>query len=170
MTSKTEKIKSVRRNCFSPWYSPEAIKKYKSKKSTPQKCRDFGQLPFNNCQEKWCLVFLSAPLVVAPAPGQWPEIFPKEMLAIHHIYTHTHKLSSGTRVQKIVLAKWNLTVSKVFPSSEAESKPKLNSYQVVFQLFLSVSIVKYNGSENRESTTLQRKKVYWPVRLTQSCE
>lgn len=48
------------------------------------------------------------------APGHWPEISQKEMLAITHSYTS--KLSFQMRVQKTALAKWNLTVSKPFPS------------------------------------------------------
>lgn len=65
--------------------------------------------------------------VIAAAPGHWPEIAQKNMLAITHSYTS--KQSFQMRVQKIALAKWILN------SLQGLSKPKFNSYQADFQLF-----------------------------------
>lgn len=99
--------------------------------------------------------FSFLPQVISPASGQWWEISPK-VPAIHHTQTHTHTSRAlEQECRKIVFTKWNLTISMVFPSSEAERKPKagLNIHRVVFQLY--ISIVKHYRRQNRASRALQ---------------
>lgn len=149
---------------FLSWMTPEAIKKYKSKvnkKHSPQNEETSGKCPSIAAKknDNW---FCFLPQMTAPASGQWPEISPKEIPDIHHRHTLASRILKQ-ECRKIVLAKWNLTVSKVFPSSEADRKPRaeLNSYRLVFQLY--VIIVKHHRRETRDCTALWKSKAYKAV-------
>lgn len=153
--------KSVRHKRFAPRSGPEAIKKYKSRKknkknptSPPKNVETSGKCQSITAKKNEDQ-FSFLPQVISPASGQWREISPK-VPAIHHTQTHTHTSRAlEQECRKIVFTKWNLTISMVFPSSEAERKPKagLNIHRVVFQLY--ISIVKHYRRQNRASRALQ---------------